>query len=556
MSSLFESKNIIADNYTANIFIKLRTDINIKFKEIDDSIFLHIPIKDDNLIILNTGFNPFSLNLLTKDTKIITIEDDHFWIDLWIDNDLDLIDQCIPMYTIMNNLLSRERSPIVSIPFETINNKYYMTNQHNKKDLSNTVLILPSYYVQKYMNLPIMSYKFLMSKPPTVIIPQTWSFLHIIAEFFNGSFPLMIYSEKLEFNFCLFVVLLGNGRNFRQINYPNEDIFYLYFYELDDIPIDNFIKNTDCPYYSSYLKMVETYKIFHEYYFHTEYYNFNKDLKYKVDIIKFGMISIKKDNPKFQEYIDGIINCDYLLSQCSIKNVNKHHSFYSKIMIEIFVNNKGYQFRDVPPKFKKISNIVNYLNDTITGITKLPRSEKEHLIQQMIEQNQAKLLEEEELEKERKNRKEEEKKKKLEENIKKKQENQVLSEKKKLAKKIALEAKEYLVKKEVAKKREIAKHISKMKSLAKIIALDAKIYYEKYLIQSKKEAKILQEIEIINLESKDEEYCQIGSPEYNRRILEWNLEKINPKIFCHPREKIAQLFSENSPNIWLFNLWN
>ncbi len=556
MSDHFESKNIIADHYTANIFIKLQTDINVKFKENEDNIFLHLKTKESSYIILNTGYNPFSLNFITQNTKIIPIEDNEFWINIWMEYELDKIQNSAPLFEIINFLMSEERSQIVLIPLEIISNKYFMTNQHNKMEQSDTVLVMPSYYVPKYMDLPIMSYKFLSQRSPVVIIPYIWNFLHVIADFFNGIFPLALNSEKLEFNFCLFVVFLGNARNFRQKKYPNEDIFYLYFYDIEDIPIDNFLKDEKSPYYSSYLKMIETYIYFHQQYFHTEYNIFMNETKDKIDLIKFGKNIIYKEEPNFGEYINGIINCDFLIANCSIKNTYNKHSLYNKKICEIFVNDKGYQFKGIAPKFKKINNITSYLKNNLVGITKLPRSQKEYQMQQTIEMNQTKLLQEEEIEKEIANKKEIEKKIKLEENIKRKKENQLLLEKKKLAKKLAIEAKELIVKREVAKKREFAKHISKMKSIAKILASEAKIYYEKYFIQSKKEAKILQELDILQLESKDEEYCQIGSPEYKRRLLEWNLEKINPNLFCQPLEKISQLFSENSPNIWLFNLWN
>jgi len=145
-----------------------------------------------------------------------------------------------------------------------------------------------------------------------------------------------------------------------------------------------------------------------------------------------------------------------------------------------------------------------------------------------------KLLEEEEIERKIAEEKEIQKKKKREEQ-------QYISKMKLLAKKIANEANEYVVKKEVKRRKEETKIKQTIIKQTEVKQTEVK----------------LTEVKITN-DTDDNLFCEIGSQEYERRTKESDIKKINPNIFCYPIDQVANFFNnppQKDDDIWLFNLW-
>ena len=113
---------------------------------------------------------------------------------------------------------------------------------------------------------------------------------------------------------------------------------------------------------------------------------------------------------------------------------------------------------------------------------------------------------------------------------------------KEIAEKIAKEAQEYI---------SIKMH---KKTISKQIAIEAQ---NKLAIEAQNKLAIeAQKCKLKNLN--DQNFCEIGSDEYLRRVKEWNILKMNPYLFCYPIEQtiFKKPVLEKNNDIWLFNLWN
>jgi len=524
MSEIIVTGNVIGDLYTLNLLRKKQITPVFSFRNCENLLCIPILVNTEYYVLLNTGINPFCKSPISLDSKLLISGTNHYWGTILEKNSIDISEDTRFSQEIMNDLLKRNKG-IVTIPLYGHLNQYYYISQksHTVDEVDDARLILDESYVDTFMKLPVMNFKNFVKKCPTIVIPKIWEFMKLLAKSQNGVFIIDLISNNIEMSQSLFIILLFNGRVFRHPSFGNEEIFFLYFFELDDLPLNNNDKNRIDT--ALYQKIKRSYDVFVQKFFKIEYEMFTMETMNKIDMIKSGNNIIFNGEPEFNLFIFDIISGKLLVNHCVIKN-QEGSILSGKIIIEVYPN----KF-DIDVKFKIESFSMRKKIDRIP--------EEKTIITEVLEEKWAKLIEDEEKEKEiseqKKLIKHQKKSPKTESDAKH------LNKMKIIAKNIAIEARSYIDRIRNKKFHEEKKHIEKMKPIAKLLAMEAVEYI------TKKNTKI----------SNDNIYCEINSDEYNRRIKEWDLKKINPKIFCMPIDKVAELFQETQSrtDIWLFDLW-
>ncbi len=214
----------------------------------------------------------------------------------------------------------------------------------------------------------------------------------------------------------------------------------------------------------------------------------------------------KRGTPEFQKLDKSIREGKKKISQCIIKNPIdslKNIIIFSNIVTESFF-----------PKGKKI------------------------ISQEEADNNAKKLLQLEENEKKFAELKKEKNK---EANKKKNEINRIKS----LFKKLFKEAETFIpIMKSNSAKIKLAEN--KKKIILKNLANDALHYYNNNILPN-------QQINIAD----DNINCDIGSKEYNRRVIDWNFSDFLPEIYCMSKQELISIFSKkesSEQNLWLFNL--
>lgn len=465
------SANIIGDSYTYNVLKKNTTPIH--FKLTDDCPVIPLNIVDhDIFIILNTGFNPFSFKETTAKTKFFFYKNFEFWNDLFFKKSYDFkkFENKDAIHHEINFLLQEKKPEIVTIPLIKETYGYYIPNPELMLEAieeDDIRIILSSSLIEQYFNLPVINYRTFQKISPTIVIPATWDFLQILGDettLEKIRCPLNLQTKKIDINLKLLTLILSNGRNFKHKIFINEDIFYLYFFSLDDLSLTS---ESDCFFFK---KIERSYNRFVEYFFRNQYGLFFSQLINEVTILKKKNRIIIKGSPEFTTIINEIKNVKYLVSQTYIKNSKEQSILNGHVICEIYENKFGFLEQDFIPKLGEVI---------------YQREEKRVLTQEEVDKNMMKLLEEEEIEKKIVKEKEMER-------MRKREEQQHISRMRSLAKKISYEAKEYFLKKEHEKSKIIKKNKKKYESNIKSIQ------------------------PTINVE---DNFCEIGSPEYDLKKI-------------------------------------
>ena len=618
---LYNSNNILGDQYMVELLNKNYNDTLYLFKDCVDSLCTPVLLENKYYMLFNTGINPFTNKQIPNGSKLIIYNDYNFWENLLIKKKNILLenqDTC----DMINSLLKEKDFDITTIPVYSTHKKLFYTKQTFNQDLLNNddddeksnykfFIILPSKFIETYNNLPIINPKQLKDNPPVLIVPKIWTYLRVMsAAYKNKSLcAVNLDNEKIEFDLPLLIMFLSNGRRIlsKELIFKDQNVFYFYFYDIDDVPHDIAIKNPDSTYHYAYKKMINDYKNFATTFFSIEHEFFITFLKDKVDIIKYKEIFFVRENTQFINIIQDIINFKYVVTSCKFKNINSSSPFFNKYICEIFdndigISNKGMDLQEIDLHCdeKSFFEKINYNIKEIISKSPLTKmitgNKKNNISEEEIQNNIDFLLKQEEHEKQIIKNKELEIKRKNDENAKKHAQAKIIKQHKALAKKIAYEARDHLNKINNIKKKELAKHETKMKIIAKALAYEAKVFIENKIQQKQKELELQQQKlkelqfqqqkqkelqfqqqkqkEIINLEkipknkssnknnkkertikisdftNNDDEYCEINSSEYFRRINQWNLQKINPNIFCFPMNYIKSLHPSNSKNVF------
>jgi len=521
-SPKINANNIIGDNYTHNILKK--NIIPLSFRMTEDCPVMPVNIVDNDIfIILNTGFNPFSYKKTSSTTKFFFYKNYEFWNDLFFKKSYDFNNSYKEdsIHGEINMLLLEKDPEIVTIPIVRDGSKYYIPNPElmdeaiEEEDIR---IVLSSFFIEQYFKLPVINYRLFQKINPTIIIPANWDFLNILGDEIlpeKVRCPLNLKNKNLDVNLKLLVLILCNARSFKHRIFPNEDIFYLYFFSLEDL---SFNENSELV----LLKKIEkSYNRFVGYFFKNQYGLFFSQLVNEVTVFKIRNRIVTKEKPEFASIIEDIKDVKCLVSQTFYKNLKDDSILNQHVVCEIYENKFGFTQNDFIPKLGEV-------------IYTRKEKKKNTLSIEEVNANMKKLLEEEEIERKIAEEKEIQKKKKREEQ-------QYISKMKLLAKKIANEANEYVVKKEVKRRKEETKIKQTIIKQTEVKQTEVK----------------LTEVKITN-DTDDNLFCEIGSQEYERRTKESDIKKINPNIFCYPIDQVANFFNnppQKDDDIWLFNLW-
>jgi len=561
----------LTDKVTYNYFLKNKLDNVILHLNNNDGIYYNIQSENKIFLIFNNEIDFFSNASLESDEIIFTELDLLFWEEMLV-NKQYLLDKVTSKNDLINALLSEENSEITSIHLDKVNPGYVFGGYDKSKQ--NYRLILNKKHVSRIKKIPTFDVTQFQKKSPIIILPMLWDLINSIGGKHLLDYRVFLENIETDFDANMFNLLLNNGRLLKYGNNGETSIFYAQFYDLKDIAINKTTISKKFP-YLSYEKLEILFDYFSHNFFSFQYKQFVKNyagyMENKIKIaFKIVNYLIFDDNSEFQGIISRIIEENFLISPCLIQNAPKDFPLNDYIIYDILPNVKGLNLKN--PKFTVNLNEISINietksnNSNIKSKKKLTNTLKQlEILDKKIKEEEAirnaeELIQEEEKEKELAKQKQVSKKiakqQKIEEEAKRKAEIQYQTKMKQLARKIAYEAKEFVVKREVSKKRKEANHLIKMKELAKNLAFEAKIAFEN-------RKAIKKEQNIIDNNS----YCEIGSDEYIRRTKEWDLSKICPQIFCYPQEYITSLFTVSAPQspslitisepqekLWLFDL--
>lgn len=548
-SKIVQSSNVLCDYHTFNVMYNNNKSFPFLFKDTENSVYIILKIIDYDFILINPGFNPFCFDKITETTEIIVEFDDKYYEEI-LKKRIKNITNCNDNIEVINMLLEEEEKTIATLRLGTENGKYYLLNPDvDQSDQVDRRLIVNISYMKRFLNLPVINYRQFQRKIGQFIFPKTWDFMNVMAKFLNGSFRIDLYKD-IEFSYSLFSLLISNGRILKHPLF--NDVIYLYFFDLDDLQLPNDFLNPGKPQFNLFLKIKTVYQAFIVDFLNFEFKYFREHQINKVHYFKFGEEIIGREDPEYELITRDIIMGKTPVTKCFLKNIHPESPLFNKIICEVYPHMSGIWKPD-------LDNITSY--ELATKIINFNRKKKNKnipqkivLSQEEIDENISQLLMEEEMEKEKLEKKKMLDKQKKDEKERKEIEKKHLKEIKEFAKKIALEAREFVVKRDVQRKREETKHNNKMKEIAKIIAVEAKVFLEQK--KSIKPQPILPPLFPTN---PNNSFCEIGSPEYLRRINEWNISKICPQIYCYPIEKVSQIFVENihpqNENLWMFDFW-
>ena len=545
------TKRIIGDINVAN-FLEKKYPKDSEINEIMDEVtdlnynrpFLPIVIRFQLYIILNTGINCFSDELVTDDEKIIP------------DSGITFKNKSKKLTDLYNSDILN--GVLTTIKMKSINGRYYTVEDDYDFRIVTSIL-----YKEYYTKIPEIILKmdddgeYELIKPQ-VVYPNSLSVcMSNVYLTINDCLKPKTTSKKIGYN--IFYILLVLGHNLKMELFENMDIIYIK-------PINN---NIDT------LKLKEgasrnDYALLCRTFFEKEYSDYlalsfsiklglqkgfgsicNKicdccteaSKHFKKNIENGGLIVFKEGNNFYQKGDENFLRiesemrkCNYIMTFCEVANVYVEAS-EMKLLIEVFPVEEFFGKIDSPKKSQKSPQI--------------PLISEED-----ARKNADELLALDELDKKQKIQK---KSKKKEKEKAKKEVERNLEKLKSLAKTIALEAKSYFNKFNNLKNKRINAENNK-KKIASKLAYEAKEYLESkklpdFFPPTQKEdlCELEESYEIIT--NDDNSHCEIGSEEFYRRVHDWNLLEIIPQIYCLPKKEIISLFIEPKEKLWAFELW-
>jgi len=524
----------LSDKHTTEILksCNFRFESPVKFRNMEVNRF--VPLKIGKLIyaLFNTGTNPFNYYPVTKNTIL-------FYPDSFFNMDSKNHEEMLKSVDVINHLLKAEIKTIATIAISCDIPNYILDHPNPDNDIR---ILVPISLVNLYLKMEEFNIRKMKKNLPSIYMSMVNAYIchdKGICSVKQGKTFRNIYTISFIGNKWFELILNDCVKR-----YVGDDEIYIY--ETCSNVLDYGKKDQN---YYNFLR--EQFKMFEKQYS-------------KVDYFYSGKTIIDKDNPTFIQIIDDIFNSRLLCFK-----LDAHLFKKSYIIYEVILNNIGFQF--------KLS--IN-CPDILMGKTD---SEKQNEIE--------KLIEEEEKEKKikiEKNRKKREKAKNKEflcnqKKIAKNICNQIMQSiknkydklfTKEIAEKIAKEAQEYFSIK--MHKKTIAKQIAIEEQNKLAIEEQNKLTIEaqnkltieaqnklaieaqnKLAIEAQNKLAIeAQKCKLKNLN--DQNFCEIGSDEYLRRVKEWNILKMNPYLFCYPIEQtiFKKPVLEKNNDIWLFNLWN
>lgn len=395
-----EINTILTDEFTVNLFQKNKhktADVPITEKS---NFFAKIKISNVTYFLLNSGHSPFIFDPVSENSTV------SFQDRITIEYPIGEID----IFTVNRNLFSKKWA---SICYSDTNPIFYLPKKDDENDCR---IIVDTQFILEYSSLTIIDYRFLKRKNPVLLISPLWE-----GVMKKGVICKTDYVNRLlEFDPFFYYIFIFYGNLLpKNIFQCDDDIFYV------DIPIDKDKLNVG----------TRTSSIV-EYHFKHAYNLFVDIYPEKITHLKIGDDFIKNSDPRFLEIGEKIIEQFYLVSWLNLKNCKKDSILNNILVIEVFPNKYGLSF---PRKEKKTT-----VRKTI---------QQKSLSPEEIQQNLNLLLEEEQKENERKRQMELLEKEKRDNIVKKRADNEATKKLKILAKKIALECREYVVKRDLAKKR-------------------------------------------------------------------------------------------------------
>lgn len=521
-SCIEENPIILADFKTLNYLKTFKTSYDkLILNNWTSSFFIPLKFNSKKHLLLNSGVNPFINTPIKKDTGTIIIFISSPWIDKEIYDKKEL--------KYLNDKLTEENPKISSISLSKTNPKYYITDEKEESGPEYRIIV-DIEYVNAFNKTDVFNWRKIKSEEPTMLIGAHFD------DAYDKKSPERGNGKYIEFDkpFIRQFLMRAQKISYEHFEFGN-NIYYLDFPIYTDLMLKTIGGQR---YFEGEFRI--SYEIFA-----SKYYDKLKDnirtnnLENYCFFVKRGDRFYTMGDPHFEEILDLIYDSLLCVFPIWVKNPKHDCALRSYTILEAIPNIFGYKFE------KPVQTVLK----------EIPM-DKYNSLNAKIEKNSAKLIQEEE----RKKKLEADKIRIMNEKRNKIAQNnaqiQFIARMKKLAKTIAQEAREYVIKKEVSKKREQAKKLIRMKQIAKIIAIEAKEFILKKET-NKKSPEIIPEVKlpIIN----DDNYCDIGSDEYNRRVREWKFEKINPYFFCYPQQQVATLIPNLTPkkdDMWLFNLWN
>lgn len=521
------TKHIISDLNTINFLEKYcleDTDLSVlllnvisEMKLITEYTYLPISMDRQWYILINSGVSCFSYEPIE--------EKEIFFFDSNLEN-----------YDRENVNKYLEQKNLISIKLRCKNGRYYTVESNPEirlitiNDYKESYELLPKYVLRQ------IGSNYILEKPG-IVFPNS---LSVCDPKLCLSLNQKLKKNELcsNFDYITFFLLLLYGKNMKIPFFMHADLVFI---QTTEINISNAkLKNSN---------LRKDYEFFCRSFFEKEYRDFLS-----------VSLSMRFSNQKFEKNI-----CSKNCSCCDIaKKIIKSSQKNNDPII--FKEGKNF-YQKSDPQYVHIENelrknkymitfceVLNFLPDCddqklltevrpIEDFFDIPKIQSKNIIsEQEAEKNASELIalvENEEMQKLSKNQKKK---------AKKTQENNI-KQMKLLAKKIAYEAKDFIVKWQATNKKK--KNVEENKKIiAKKIAEEAKTYIDN-----------LKQDEIIisqNLPDNNT-YCEINSEEYNRRVKDWDFQKIIPSIYSLPLDHIISLFENKTAkneSLWAFDLWS
>ena len=215
MKDTIYSKYIIGNIHTAHYLDKnnkkdyffLRSDIQ--------TIYVPIKINEQIFILFNTGTNCFSQETIKPDETLLTSN-----------NVLSFVSDLESSISILNSMLTMENPVVFSIKINLYKNWFY---QVDSKEHSNFRIILPIFFLKRFIELPIIDVYTININKPTIIIPSVWKteknndknpFSHFIKNIDLSSGELEITYDVFKLIINLGLVIKNYQKNIIYIGWP------------------------------------------------------------------------------------------------------------------------------------------------------------------------------------------------------------------------------------------------------------------------------------------------------------------------------------------------
>lgn len=435
--------SILADEYTTNVLLKSKKKIDkVDFPDKKFSFLARLQTNQYCFLVLNNGTNIFSYEPIKNTTQIIVEE--RIILDLTSD-----------IVSIINSFLVCDRPLLATIPVSDTSPRFYLGKVDTAVDFR---IIVKNDFVKIYEELLVINIRKMRIDCPTILVTPFWEFT------IRGGSKTDFRKNHIDMDPFFWYVFIFAGQKIDQTLLGcDHDIFYIDF-PLDDERI------------SGKLNVLQV--LFDN--FRCGYNFFGDVYPNEVTHLKIGKEIISKRDPRFVEVSMEIMESKKLVSFLNIKNIKEGSMLRKCSIFEVY--NNVYEFKFERKKIKQ-SLSIDIKKDVV-------------LTQQEIDENIARLLEEENIEREldeirRKERKDRDKRKKM-----KKKEYEEHQKLKEIAKKLAIEAKEFIVKKNLQKKRYEIQTKKENNKFSKEIVLS--IIDQSLHTVSKKQSDFIEKFKIIS----------------------------------------------------------